>query len=148
MPPFDGPRRLPHEHNRPKPPKNLRDVPRFLKELFGGFFKRFFYILKLVWNTGHWIPILLVHFPNQQTLAFHAADRLRSGLGTDVQTLCDLLLSQAVLLGQKIQNMAKTTVLSPMFPGFFFGSATGAMGYPDQASHNDMFQHFYTLQAK
>ena len=59
MPPFDGPRRLPHEHNRPKPPKNLRDVPRFLKELFGGFFKRFFYILKLVWNTGHWIPVLL-----------------------------------------------------------------------------------------
>ncbi len=59
MPPFGAPGRLPHEQNRPKPPKNLGDVPRYLGELFGGFFKRFFYILKLVWNTGHWIPILL-----------------------------------------------------------------------------------------
>ncbi len=59
MPPFGVPGRLLHEQNRPKPPKNLRDVPRYLGELFGGFFKRFFYILKLVWNTGHWIPILL-----------------------------------------------------------------------------------------
>lgn len=59
MPPFGAPGRLPHEQNRPKPPKNLRDVPRYLGELFGGFFKRFFYILKLVWNTGRWIPVLL-----------------------------------------------------------------------------------------
>lgn len=59
MPPFGVPGRLPHEHNRPKPPENLRDLPRYLGELFGGFFKRFFYILKLVWNTGRWIPILL-----------------------------------------------------------------------------------------
>lgn len=52
-------RRMPPNYQRPKPPKNIQDVPRYLSEVFGGFFKRFFYILKLVWNTGHWIPILL-----------------------------------------------------------------------------------------
>ena len=50
---------MPPNYNRPAPPKSLRDVPRYLKELFGGFFKRFFYIVKLVWRTGHWIPLLL-----------------------------------------------------------------------------------------
>lgn len=57
-PPMMG-RRMQPNYQRPKPPKSLKDVPRYLSELFGGFFKRFFYILKLVWNTGHWIPILL-----------------------------------------------------------------------------------------
>ena len=52
-------RRMPPNYQRPKPPTSVGDVPRYLSELFGGFFKRFFYILKLVWNTGHWIPILL-----------------------------------------------------------------------------------------
>ena len=57
MPPMGG--RMPPNYQRPKPPASVKDVPRYLKEVFGGFFKRFFYILKLVWNTGHWIPILL-----------------------------------------------------------------------------------------
>ncbi len=43
------------EYEKVSPPKNLRDVPRFLKELFGGFFSRIFYIFKLVWKTGPWI---------------------------------------------------------------------------------------------
>ncbi len=33
---------------RAKPPKNLKDVPRFLKEVIGGTFYRLFYIFKLV----------------------------------------------------------------------------------------------------
>ena len=53
------PRHMPHNHQKPKPPKSVGDVPRYLKELLGGFFTRFLYILKLIWNTGHWIPILL-----------------------------------------------------------------------------------------
>ena len=52
-------RRMPPNYQRPTPPKSVKDVPRYLSELLGGFFKRFFYILKLVWNTGRWIPILL-----------------------------------------------------------------------------------------
>lgn len=54
------PPRMPPNYRRPAAPKSLRDVPRYLRELFGGFFKRFFYVLKLVWNTGKWIPVLLV----------------------------------------------------------------------------------------
>ena len=57
MPPMGG--RMPPNYQRPKPPASVKDLPRYLKEVFGGFFKRFFYILKLVWNTGHWIPLLL-----------------------------------------------------------------------------------------
>ena len=57
MMPMGG--RMQYNHEWPKPPKSIGDVPRYLSELLGGFFKRFFYILKLVWNTGYWIPILL-----------------------------------------------------------------------------------------
>lgn len=57
MPPMGG--RMSPNYQRPKPPASLKDLPRYLKEVLGGFFKRFFYILKLVWNTGHWIPVLL-----------------------------------------------------------------------------------------
>lgn len=41
------------------PPKSPFDVPRFLKELLGGFFKRFLYIVRLVWESGKWILVLL-----------------------------------------------------------------------------------------
>ena len=44
---------------RVQPPKNLKEVPTYLKELLGGFFTRFAYIVKLVWDTGHWILFLL-----------------------------------------------------------------------------------------
>lgn len=44
-----------YQHTRVAPPKNLGDLPRFLKELLGGFFIRFFYIVKLVWQTGWWV---------------------------------------------------------------------------------------------
>ena len=40
---------------KPKKPKNIRDIPRFLKELIGGFFGRLFYIFVLVWETRKWI---------------------------------------------------------------------------------------------
>ena len=44
---------------RVRPPKKLKDIPAYLKELLGGFFTRFAYIVKLVWDTGHWILFLL-----------------------------------------------------------------------------------------
>lgn len=50
---------MPYTYDRVPLPKNLKDVPRYLKELLGGFFVRFAYIVKLVWNTGHWILFLL-----------------------------------------------------------------------------------------
>ncbi len=50
---------LPYTYDRVPLPKNIKDVPRYLKELLGGFFVRFGYIVRLVWNTGHWILFLL-----------------------------------------------------------------------------------------
>ena len=48
------------EYERVQPPKSLSDVPRYLKELFGGFFYRLFYIFSLVWKTGPWILFFLM----------------------------------------------------------------------------------------
>jgi hypothetical protein len=43
-----------------RPPTSLRDVPRYLRELIGGFFYRFWYIIKLVWETSPAILFSLV----------------------------------------------------------------------------------------
>ena len=48
-----------YQHKRVEKPKNLADVPRYLGELLGGFFTRFFYIVKLVWATGWWVLLAL-----------------------------------------------------------------------------------------
>ncbi|MBE6605283.1 MAG: ABC transporter ATP-binding protein [Ruminococcaceae bacterium] len=45
-----------YKYDRVKPPKSIFDVPRFLKELLGGFFTRLFYIFSIVWKSG---PIFL-----------------------------------------------------------------------------------------
>lgn len=50
---------FPPQYERVKKPKNIADVPRYLKELIGGFFSRFGYIVKLVWKSGPWILFLL-----------------------------------------------------------------------------------------
>ena len=42
------------------PPKNLKDLPRYLKETIGAFFSRLFYIFRMVWETGHWILIAML----------------------------------------------------------------------------------------
>ena len=48
-----------YEHEKVPPPKNIKDVPRYLKALLGGFFTRFGYIISLVWQTGPWILFLM-----------------------------------------------------------------------------------------
>ena len=57
MPPFGAQR--PGE-NKVAAPKGIKDIPRYLGELLGGFFKRLAYIFKMVWETGHWIFISLL----------------------------------------------------------------------------------------
>jgi len=49
----------PYEHKKVAPPSGVGDVPRYLRELLGGFFMRYAYIVKLVWRTGWWILFLL-----------------------------------------------------------------------------------------
>ncbi len=48
------------EYERVQPPKSLSDVPRYLRELLGGFFYRLFYIFSLVWKSGPWILFFLL----------------------------------------------------------------------------------------
>lgn len=45
-----------YQYQRVAPPKSVRDLPRYLGELFGGFFARLFYVFRLVWKSG---PIFL-----------------------------------------------------------------------------------------
>lgn len=43
------------QYDKVAPPKSLSDLPRYLKELLGGFFTRMAYIVRIVWKTGPWI---------------------------------------------------------------------------------------------
>ena len=43
-------------------PKNIREVPGYVWKQISGFFQRFGYVAKLVWDTGHWILLLLSGF--------------------------------------------------------------------------------------
>ncbi len=55
-----GPGMMNHyEHTKVPKPTSLRDLPRFLRELLGGFFKRILYIFRLVWAAAPWILFLM-----------------------------------------------------------------------------------------
>ena len=45
---------------RVPPPKNIREVPSYLRKLLSGFFSRLFYIFGLVWETGPWILFVMI----------------------------------------------------------------------------------------
>ena len=55
---YGGGRREGRVHLVP-PPQGISDIPRFLRELIGGFLFRLFYIFRLVWQTGPWILIIM-----------------------------------------------------------------------------------------
>ena len=55
-----GPARDNKRQPQVAPPKNIKDVPRYLKETIGGFFSRLFYIVRMVWKTGPWILISMI----------------------------------------------------------------------------------------
>ena len=48
-----------YEYDRVEPPRSLSDLPRYLRELLGGFFARLFYVFALVWQSGPAYLILL-----------------------------------------------------------------------------------------
>ena len=50
---------MPYRHQKTPLPKNIRQVPGYLKNVIGGFLTRFGYIISLVWKSGKWIPFLL-----------------------------------------------------------------------------------------
>ena len=41
-------------------PKNIKEVPSYLKKVISGFFSRLFYIFKLVWETSPWILFIML----------------------------------------------------------------------------------------
>lgn len=48
-----------YKYDRVEPPKSPGDIPRYLRELLGGFLYRLFYIFGIVWKTGPWILFLM-----------------------------------------------------------------------------------------
>ena len=46
--------------NKPAPPKGIKDIPRYLGQVIGGFFSRLCYIFSMVWQTGHWILFAMI----------------------------------------------------------------------------------------
>lgn len=55
-----GPGGRNYEHAKIEKPSSLRDVPRFLRELLGGFFGRMAYVFKLVWESAPWILFIMM----------------------------------------------------------------------------------------
>ncbi len=53
------PRPSKFEYKKVETPKKISEVPRYLKEVIGGFLNRMLYIIKLVWETGPWILIVM-----------------------------------------------------------------------------------------
>ncbi len=62
MPPPMPPPGSRFQYEKVPPPKSLGDIPRYLRELLGGFFVRMGYIIKLVWKTGPWILFAMMFF--------------------------------------------------------------------------------------
>ncbi len=90
MPPPGPPPGARFQYEKVPPPKNLRDVPRYLRELLGGFFTRLFYIIKLVWKTGSWILFAMMFIAIFQgvmpvvgsKISQHVLNALQSEYGT------------------------------------------------------------------
>ena len=56
------PMRRRRPENRVPKPKSLREVPRYLGLVLGGFFKRFFYIFRLVWEAKPSLTVAMMLF--------------------------------------------------------------------------------------
>ncbi len=48
------------DKNREPKPQNIKEVPRYLKNVICSFFSRLFYIFKLVWEANPWILIIMI----------------------------------------------------------------------------------------
>ena len=51
---------LRQEAEKPEKPKNLKEIPSYLRSLLGGFFFRLFYIYGLVWETRPWMLFVML----------------------------------------------------------------------------------------
>ena len=60
--PRGGPRPLHEEKPKEPLPKNFKELIEYIVRVWGGFFKRLFYIYSLVWETRKWIFFALLGF--------------------------------------------------------------------------------------
>ncbi len=107
-----GPMGMPPPMREPKnsvpPPKGLRDVPRFVGALLGGFFSRLGYTVSMVWKTGPWILIVMI-----LTCLFDG-----------IMPIIGALLSKEILNELQLHMAARTEaeVLGTAYNVSFFGS--------------------------
>ena len=57
--PMGGPHG-PQERQKEPLPKHLNEIFPYIKKVWGGFFKRLFYIYKLVWEARPWILFFML----------------------------------------------------------------------------------------
>lgn len=50
---------MPKKQRLYDPPKSIREVPKYIGQVVGGFFARLFYIVALVWESSPWLLILM-----------------------------------------------------------------------------------------
>lgn len=86
-----------YQYDRVPPPRSPKDLPRYLRQLIGGFFGRLFYIFALVWKSG---PVFLF------LMSFVA---LFNGL----MPLVGALLSKEIL--NELQGVITDTALGTVF---------------------------------
>lgn len=112
-PSFAGPPGNRFEYERIEPPHGIKDVPRYLKELFGGFFYRLGYIFLLVWRSS---PLILF------TMIFIA-------LFDGIMPVIGSMISASVLdeLHLVIQERVLTEEAGLPFTASFWGSAVLSM---------------------
>lgn len=97
---------LPKPRDGVKKPTGLRDVPRYLGEVVGGFFKRLFYIVRLVWEAS---PLMLISMT-----ALCLLNGFLPVIGAYISK--DLLNAVADLIGSTAGDSIKDNIFGVMQP--------------------------------
>ena len=97
---------LPKPRDGVKKPTGLRDVPRYLGEVVGGFFKRLFYIVRLVWEAS---PLMLISMT-----ALCLLNGFLPVIGAYISK--DLLNAVADLIGSRAGDSIKDNIFGVMQP--------------------------------
>ena len=97
---------LPKPRDGVKKPTGLRDVPRYLGEVVGGFFKRLFYIVRLVWEAS---PLMLISMT-----ALCLLNGFLPVIGAYISK--DLLNAVSDLIGSRAGDSIKDNIFGVMQP--------------------------------
>ena len=101
-------------YEKTPPPKGFRDVPRYLRELLGGFFFRLFYIFRLVWKTDPWILTILLGISILTGLIPVASSYVTARVLNELQVLIE------ASFGVGVENKLDYFLGSPIFYALVF----------------------------